>query len=263
MELLRRLGSIPAQIRALYPRVRATYAQIGRTYVAWMPALLLLGLVVFVPLGLIDSLALKIDVEALDLTSGIKVTAFLLAVLAVTTTGLLGEVFFSGAVAVSLTHSDNDGPPSPLEIARHLNYVRLIAVDVLYVLLVALGLVAFIVPGALAFIWLGLAGPIVELEDRKVRNAFSRSVRLVRRNFWFVFWILAPIEVLGDALGEGFAAGLHALLGHGFLAGWLAESASNIVLSPFFAVAAVLLTIDLIHLRDGDGPRLNSEPATA
>jgi hypothetical protein len=47
------------------------------------------------------------------------------------------------------------------------------------------------------------------------------------------------------------------------LAGWLAESLSNIVLSPLFAIAAVLLTIDLIAAKDGDGPRLNSAPAPA
>jgi hypothetical protein len=252
------------EVRALLRRVGTTYARIGRAYVAWMPALLVLALVVFVPLGLLDSLAVEVDVGALDLSNGVKVTALLLAVLAISTTGLLGEVFFSGAVAVSLTHRRETGRrPTILEIARHLNYARLIAVDILYVVLVALGLVFFFVPGVLVFVWLGLSGPIVELEDRSVRRAFSRSVWLIRGNFWFVFWILVPIEIVGDAAGEGVAAGIHALLGHSLVASWLAESASNIVLSPLFAVAAVLLTIDLIHLRDGDGPRLNSEPGPA
>lgn len=252
------------ELRSLLRRVGTTYARIGRTYVAWMPALLVLGLVVFVPLGLIDSLAIEVDVDALDLTSGIKVAALLLAVLAITTTGLLGEVFFSGAVATSLTHRHETGKrPTIVEIARHLNYGRLIAVDIVYVLIVALGLVLLIVPGALAFVWLGLSGPIVELEDRGVRGAFVRSVRLIRGNFWFVFWILVPIELVGDALGEGIAAGVHALLGHGFLAGWLAETGSNLILSPLFAVGAVLLTIDLIHIEDGTGPHLNSEPVRA
>ncbi|MFN8217928.1 MAG: hypothetical protein U0R71_15140 [Solirubrobacterales bacterium] len=244
-------------------RLATTYVRIWRTYRAWAPSLLLLGLVVFIPLGLLDSLAVRVDVEALDLSSGIKVTAFLLAVLAVSTTGLLGEVFFSGAVAVSLTHPDDERPPSLTYIARRLNYGRLIAVDVLYVIAVAAGLAVFVVPGVLAFIWLGLAGPIVELEECGVRRAFARSVRLIRGNFWFVFWILVPIELAGDALGGAIAAGTHALLGHGFLASWFAESASNIVLSPFFAVAAVLLTLDLIRARDGAAPRLNSRPVPA
>ncbi len=249
MKLLRRLGS--------------TYARIGHTYWSWRRGLLVLGLVIFVPLGLLDGLALQIDVESLDLDSGIKLAALILAVALVTTTGLLGEVFFSGAVAISLTHPDHDRPPPLGHIIRRINYRRLIAVDLLYVLFVVVGLTALIVPGVLVFVFLGLAGPVVELEERTVRGAFRRSWEIVRGNFWFVFWILAPIEVAGDAIGEGLAHLVHDWLGETLLASWLAESASNIVLSPLFAVAAVLLTVDLIHRRDGDGPRLNSAPASA
>jgi len=250
-------------VKSLLRRVGGTYARIWHVYVAWMPALLLLSLITFIPLGLFDALAIEVDINALDISSGIEVAAVMLAVGALVTTGLLGEVFFSGVVAVSLTHSEHEGPPPISHVARELSYGRLIAVDLLYVALVAVGLLLVFVPGVLAFVWLGLAGPIVELENSKVRHSLARSVRLVRGNFWFVFWIMVPIEIVGDALGEGVAAGVHALFGHSFLAAWLAESASNIILSPFFAVAAVLLTIELIHLKDGDGPRLNSEPGRA
>jgi len=249
VKLLRRLGS--------------TYARIGHTYWSWRRGLLVLGVVIFVPLGLLDGLALQIDVESLDLDSGIKLAALILAVALVTTTGLLGEVFFSGAVAISLTHPDHDRPPPLGQIIRRINYRRLIAVDLLYVLFVVVGLTALIVPGVLVFVFLGLAGPVVELEERTVRGALRRSWEIVRGNFWFVFWILAPIEVAGDAIGEGLAHLVHDWLGETLLASWLAESASNIVLSPLFAVAAVLLTVELIHRRDGDGPRLNSAPASA
>lgn len=249
MNLLRRLGS--------------TYARIGRTYWSWRRGLLLLGVVIFVPLGLLDGLALQVDVESLDLDSGIKLAALILAVALVTTTGLLGEVFFSGAVAISLTHPEHDRPPPLGHIIRRINYRRLIAVDLLYVLFVVIGLTALIVPGALIFVFLGLAGPVVELEERTVRGAFRRSWEIVRGNFWFVFWILAPIEVAGDAIGEALAHLVHDWLGETLLASWLAEAASNIVLSPLFAVAAVLLTVDLIRRKDGDGPRLNSAPASA
>jgi len=246
-------------------RVASTYARIWRTYVGWAPSLLLLGLVVFVPLGLLDAAALKVDVDALDLTSGIKIAAFALAVSAVTATSLLGEVFFSGAVAVSLTHPEHKKPPPLAHIAKRLNYGRLIAVDLLYVFaVVAVAVISLplaAVTWTIPFVWLGLSGPIVELEEHRVRAAFARSCSLVRHNFWFVFWILVPIELVGDVVGALVAGVVHGLLGHSFVASWLAESASNIVLSPFFAVAAVLLAIDLIHLKDGSGPRLNSEPA--
>lgn len=239
-------------------RLVSTYARIVRTYVAWAPSILLMAFVVFVPLGLFDALVAEIDVESLDLDSGIKIAALLAAVAVVTTTGLLGEVFFAGAVSLSLTHTNEDRPPRLSEIARELNYRRLIVVDVAYVALVVVGLIFVVVPGVLVFVWLGLAGPAVELEKRTVVGAFKRSFQLVRGNFWLVFWILAPIEVIGDALGDGIAGLVHDLLGHNLFSSWLAETGSNIVLSPIFAVAAVLLTVDLIKARDGSGPRLNS-----
>jgi hypothetical protein len=246
MKLLRRLGSI--------------YARIGRVYKAWAPTILGLAVLVFVPLGAIDALVFHLDVSALDLDSGLKIAALALALGAITTTGLLGEVFFSGAVAVSLTHPHGRKLPSPFTIARQLRYGRLIGVDILYVLVVAAGLILFFVPGTILFVFLGLAGPVVELEERTVRGALARSWRLVRGNFWFVFWVLVPIEIVGDLLGEGLADLVHGTLGHGFFASWLAESASNIVLSPVFAIAAVLLTVELIAERDGEGPRVNHAP---
>ncbi len=242
-------------------KLASLYARIGRTYWSWAPSLLLLGAIVFIPLGLLDALAITVDVDSLDLTSGIKIAALVVAVGALTATSLLGEVFYSGAVAISLTHSDHDRPPPLREIARRLKYGRLIAVDLVYVLIVAVGLLLLFVPGVLAFVWLGLAGPIVELEDRSVRGALARSWHLVRGNFWLVFFILAPVEIVGDAVGEGIGELVHGALGDSLVATWLAESLSNIAFAPVFAVAAVLLTLELIREKEGAGPRLNSAPA--
>ena len=239
-------------------RLGATYAGIWRTYWNWMPSLLALGLVVFVPLGLLDALSFKVDLEALDLSSGIKVAALMLAVGAVTMTGLLGEIFFSGAIAISLTHPHGEGPPRLREIARQIKYGRLIVVDVAFVAIVAVGLLLGFLPGMLAFVFLGLSGPIVEIEERSAPAALRRSFHLVRGSFWLVFWVLVPIEVLGDAIGGGIAGFVHHELGDTFLAGWLAEALSNTVLSPFFAVAAVLLTVDLIGRKEGEAPPLHS-----
>lgn len=244
-------------------RVGSTYGRIWRTYRAWAPSLLLLALVVFLPLGLLDALTMNVELDSLDLTNGIKVAAVVLAVGAITATGLIGEVFFSGAIAISLTHPHGQDPPPLLEIARRLSYGRLIAVDLVYVALVAVGLLLGIVPGLLAFVWFGLAGPVIELEERSARGALARSMRLVRGNFWLVLWVLLPIQVIGDGLGHLLGAVVHDLFGHTFVATWLAEAVTDIALSPIFAVAAVLLTIDLIAERDGEAPALRSTPVPA
>jgi hypothetical protein len=248
---------------SLRRRLAATYARIWRTYRSWAPSILVLAAIVFIPLGLLNALTLNVELDSLNITNGIKLAALALAVGAVTVTGLLGEVFFSGAIAVSLTHPHGEDPPPLREIAKRLNYGRLIAVDLIFVAVVAVGLLLGFVPGILAFVWLGLAGPVVELEEQTAVGALRRSVSLVCGNFWFVFAVLAPIEILGDAIGGGLAALVHGLLGHTFLATWLAESVADAALSPAFAVAAVLLTVELMREKDGEAPPVHLTPVPA
>ena len=171
------------------------YARIARTYARRAPSLLLLAVVVFVPLGLIDAITVNTEVGSLSLSNGLLLAAAVAAVVALTITGLIGEVFYSGAVAISLTQAEHGRAPSLREISRRLNYRRLIAVDLLYGLIVAVGLILLLAPGVAAFAWLGLAGPVVEIEGRSVRGAFRRSWDLVRGQFWTVLLVLGSIEV--------------------------------------------------------------------
>jgi hypothetical protein len=252
VNFLRRLGSV--------------YWRIGRTYRSKAVSLLLLATIVFIPIGFLDALTTGVEADSLDLTSGLQIAAMIGATAAITMTGLLGEVFYSGAVAVSLTHPAHEKAPSIAEVARRLDYRRLILVDIAYVALVIVGLLAFVIPGILVFVWFGLAGPVVELEGRTVFGALRRSASLVRHNFWLVFLVLAPVEIAGDAVAELVGHLVHGILGETFFATWMAESASNIVFTPIFAVAAVLLTLDLIAIgRDTDSRQSSSprSPVTA
>lgn len=246
-------------------KVLSLYVRTARTYLRGTRSLLPLAVIVFLPLGLIDAVGAEVDVGSLDLDSGIKLAALVLAVSLVTATSLIGEVLYSGTVALSLGHPEGEAPPSLREVSRRLNYGRLIALDIIYVLLVIVGLFALVVPGALVFVLLSLSGPIVELEGRTVRGAFARSFALVRGSFWVVFFVLVPVEILGDAIARALQGLVHTLLGHNFFAVWMAESVSNIALSPLFAIAAVLLTLDLIAAeRRGKNPiEASSPPAPA
>lgn len=252
---------------SFYRRLGSFYWRIGQTYVSKAGSLLLLATIVFVPIGFLDAFTTGIDIEALDPGSLIKLAAAIGAVAAITMTGLLGEVFYSGAVAVSLTHPADEKAPSILEVARRLDYRRLILVDIAYVALVIVGLVAFFVPGILVFVWFGLAGPVVEIEGRTVRGSLRRSASLVRHNFWLVFLVLAPVELAGDAVAELVGDLVHGLLGDSFFATWMAESASAIVFTPIFAIAAVLLTLDLIaskrETESREGSSFESAPVSA
>lgn len=240
----------------------STYRQIVRTYFAWARTLLPLAFCVFVPLGLIHAIPVHVEATSLDFENGIAIVGAVLALLFLVVTGLLGEIFYTGAVAIALTHPrDAAGRPMPLrQVARTIDYKALITVDLIFGVLVAFGTVAFVIPGILAFVYLGLAAPVIEIEHHGVRAALKRSVSLVRRHFWLVLAVLFPIEVFSDAV-TGLATHLtHDAFGDSLLAGWLTDTLTNILLTPFYAVAAVLLAVGLIAARDGTSPPLHSTP---
>ncbi|HWM63734.1 MAG TPA: hypothetical protein VNP96_07060 [Solirubrobacterales bacterium] len=242
-------------------RLVGLYGRIWRTYIAWARSLLPLAVIVFVPLGLVHAIPVHVEATSIDFDTGLKAFGAMLALLLLTMTGLLGEIFYTGAVAIALTHPHGGEPPPLREIARTIDYRTLIAVDLIFGVLVALGLITLVVPGLLAFVYLGLAAPVVEIEHRGVRGALARSVRLVRGRFWFVLLALLPIEIASDAIGSVATHLIYGLFGDSLIAGWFTDTASNIVLTPFYAVAAVLLTLDLIAEKDGATPRLHSTPA--
>lgn len=243
-------------------RLAGLYRRIGRTYWAWARVLLPLAVIVFVPLGLVHAIPVHVDATSFDLDNGIKVLGAVLALLMLTAGGLLGEIFYTGAVAIALTHPHGEEPPSLREVARTVDYRTLIVVDLAFGALVAVGLVAFVVPGLLAFVYLSLAAPVVEIEHQGIRAALARSVRLVRGRFWFVLAALVPIELGSDAIGGAATHVVYGLFGDSLIAAWLTDTTSNILLTPIYAVAAVLLTLDLIAEKDGASPRLHSTPVS-
>ncbi|MGB7587320.1 MAG: hypothetical protein WBM00_01285 [Solirubrobacterales bacterium] len=243
------------------PRLRplALYPRIAWTYVRWARVLLPLALVVFVPLGLIHAITLAMDPAAFE--SGFAIAGVVAAGLVLTATGLLGEVFYAGVVTVALTHPHDGRPPSLREIAGMLNYGSLIVIDLLYGAAVAVGLLAFVVPGIVVFVYLGLAAPVIEIERHGVRAAISRSFQLVRGRFWSVLAILLPLELLGDGLTDLATALAHGLLGKSLLTDWLVDTLLNVLVTPFYAVAAALLAVELIAEKDGRRPGLHSASA--
>ena len=100
---------------------------------------------------------------------------------------------------------------------------------------------------------------MVEIEHRGIRAAFRRSVELVRHKFWTVALVLIPIEIAGDGLTKLATEATHGIVGSEFICEWLADVLSNIAFTPFYAVAAVLLTVDLIREKGG-GIRLHPAP---
>ena len=226
-------------------------AQLYRRVIATLRAealpLLAVAAVVFVPLSLLEAVGdqeLEIDLE--DLTV-LEIGGVAVAALAQVGTSLVGEVFYAGAVATLILGKRTGIRRRLSDVARELPYLRLLAVDLLYSVGVALLFLLLIVPGILYFAYFALTAPIVEIEDRGVRAAFRRSRQLVRGHLWTVLAILLPVSVAIELITEADQAAVNALLGDSLLSDWLGTSIVNVALTPIYAVAAVVLTIELIE----------------
>src|SRR5918996_941140 len=142
-------------------RVRALglYRHIASTCWSEAGTLLAIAAIVFVPLSLVEvggDRLIDVDVDSI---SGPEL-AGLLAVAAVESGALLlGEVFYSGAVAAVVVAARAGRSRSLDEIVRELPWRPLLAVDLLLNLGLALGLVLFILPGIVFFTYFALAAP--------------------------------------------------------------------------------------------------------
>lgn len=230
--------------------LRRTLAQMGATGRAHAGVLTLAALIVFIPLGLADVLDEELqgafhDFDWSDMNAGDIVLVFV-AAFAHSLFALGGEVFFAGVVAAAVMATRAEGrQPRLRELARHLPYLRLIAVDLLYALAVAAGAILFIVPGVLALAWFALVGPVVEIEDARPVAAFRRSRALVRGNTGRVIALLLPIQLVSDAVSSLVRSSTIGSIGDTFLGDWAAATATEIVSAPLIALAAVVIFLEL------------------
>jgi hypothetical protein len=225
--------------------------EVGRIYVARWPLLIGAGLIIFVPLGLIevgDELVQEqlAELEAEGLEAASIATA--IGIAAVHAVGsLLGEVLYAGVVTAAVLTVRERRSASLPAIARTLPYWRLIRADLLLTLVVVLGMLALVVPGLVFLVWFTLIAPVIKIEGLGVIAAFRRSRDLVRGNAWRVFALIFPVLLAQDALSNGVHSGLVASFGEGFLGTWVAAIGANLVTAPFYALAVVVIYFELVR----------------
>jgi hypothetical protein len=233
-----RLGS-----RALLSHVLRRATTTVRT--EWV-FLLVLVLAIFIPVGFFE--ALIGEAEANELSPGLVLVAVTLVLGA-----LMGEVLYSGAVAALLAKTSAGERPSIVRIVRELAWGRLIAADILLPVVIVIGLVLLIVPGVVFLAWFALVAPVIEIEDRGLRDSFRRSRQLVRGRFWVVLAVVLAVTLASEAVTSAAVELAHSLLGEGLLADWLAETGGDILTNPPYAVVVVLMAVELMRER-GEAP---------
>jgi hypothetical protein len=163
--------------------VLAGAARAGRRY--WWRILLVAAAV-----SVLTALA-EIAVE--EFVDRADISISLVADLSASAVSLVGAVLVSGFLCRLVRRSD-DEDTSIRSVARSLPWWRLIRADLLVSLLVAIGLLALVIPGLIVFTKLAVTGPVIEIERKPVVAALRRSARLVRGHFWAVA-LLATLPV--------------------------------------------------------------------
>jgi hypothetical protein len=125
----------------------------------------------------------------------------------------------------------------------------LLLVIVLTWLLTMLGLLLFVVPGVIVGVLLAVSVPALVVEGTGARRALARSWNLVGGHWWHTFgtilltWLLLGLAVsLVDNAAGGF--------GHGWVAETIAQALAITLATPFAALVAVLLYLDLRARRE-------------
>ena len=228
------------------PTFREVVVQTLRICRERWPALIAAGLIVFIPLSLIDVVT---ETKVEDPGAGTLI-AGLAAAAAGGFAAMIGEAMYAGMVAGIVVAEREDRRQPVSKTLRQLPYGRLLAVDLLAAGAILVGLLALIVPGLVFMAWFALAAPAVEIERRSVIESFRRSRELVRGRVWFVLGLLLPILIAQDALSSAAQSASLWGVGDNFLGDWLGAIAANLLTAPFYAVAVTVLFFELRERRD-------------
>jgi hypothetical protein len=216
-------------------------------------ALLPAALVIFVPVGLLETLDADLQDSLASSDDTLSALELLSVALLHTASALLGQILFAGLISALATHGKDPGLGGLAGLGRELPIGRLILADLAFVAAVTAGLIALVVPGFLFLVWFSLIGPVIEVERAGVRRAFGRSRELVRSRLWLVAGFVLPITLFEQLISELVQSASVWSLGDNFLGEWAAGSLNNLASSTLLALAVTVLYLELSAA--GSSPR--------
>jgi hypothetical protein len=232
-----------------------TLRRIGEVYVEQARFLLPVGLLLFIPLGLVEAAGEHLfELETEDFDAA-KLIPLIPAAVAQVATSAFGEVFFAGVAMAAVSESMEGRARPPLRtLVRTLPYGGLIAVDLLFSLGLAVGIVLLIVPGVIFFARYVLAGPLLKLERRGVRASFRRSRELARGHALPLLVLLGGLWLATDLISSYLGEGGGLSFGESLLGDWAVATVIELLVTPVWAVAVCVVTLRLLQVeRDAGG----------
>ena len=139
-------------------------------------------------------------------------------------------------------------------LLRDLPWLRLALADVVVLVVVVAGIVAFVIPGVVLAVLLAPAFPLLAMEDQPVLPTLRRSWQLVRSNFFPALVLIAGTWAVTQLVGVLVAA-LGEAIDKGAVVEVVLEFAVDVVLGSLGAVVVVTTTFRLVQLdRARSGP---------
>jgi hypothetical protein len=199
--------------------------------------LILSAIVVFTPLAILDALLEKVHSEHVVIKVLLQISSGVL--------DLLGAVLFAGLVTAAVLAWRSGGEhEGPLRVARHLPWRTISALDLLLPLIIVIGLIALVVPGVLAAVYLSLAPAFAEIDRTGIKESMRRSIRAVRGSFWRVLLVYLVLVVAAGIVQQVLQDAVDHAAGD-VLAVILVQS----IFAPFYGLAIATITLDR---RDAD-----------
>jgi hypothetical protein len=162
----------------------------------------------------------------------------------------LGLTFYSGMLERLIGSVERNEPAQPIaQVVRTLPWARLLVAEAFLVVIAALAALLVVLPGLIVDTLFALVGPLINLLDASVPDAFRRSVQLVAPHFMLVFvFISVPLAFEHEVLVL-----IADLIPHEHV--WLIFL-SNFILGDLFGMALGLMEVTLAErlVRGAHGP---------
>ena len=109
----------------------------------------------------------------------------------------LGLTFYSGMLERLVGAVERNQTPQPVgQVMATLPWLRLLIAEAILLVLTAAATLFLVIPGLVVGTLCALVGPLINLLDCSVPEAFRRSIRVVWPHFWLVFvMITVPLAV--------------------------------------------------------------------
>lgn len=218
-------------------------------YTKHLTTLLVIGAIIFIPLGIIEGL-LRYDTGiVLGLVGSIV--------------SLVGTYLFVGTV-VRLVQDVQDGKldASVGELFSSIMPVlfTLIIVGILASIATGIGLVLCIVPGLFLLTFWAVVSPAVVVENAGIGQAFSRSWELVKGNAWQVFAVILLFFIIQFA--ASFLLGLLLIaVSDSVIMTIIAAIVGHLLVAPLSALAAAVIYFDLVAIKNNTAVPAVADPA--